>query len=240
MGWGRDVGGADAITVGDGGESGDVRAEEPAEGLGLGLAQLRELCGDMGDRAVMLADLFATGSRDNDGGIPVLAESAGERPGGALASGCGGQDLGVPPLDLGGPRLGKAAHGRCAANGVEVAKGTDGQIVVRLVEGITPGHGEAVDARGSAATAGRRRTEGCSRPGLDVPLGLEGVQVAADRRGRQTQSRREGTCCGRSALEQGARDPTRTTDQHFHNPNVTQLPGVGNAGPRQPAPTLPP
>ena len=35
------------------------RAEEPADGLGLGLAQLRELVGDVGDRAVLLAQLLA-------------------------------------------------------------------------------------------------------------------------------------------------------------------------------------
>ena len=35
------------------------RAEQPGEDLGLGLAQLRELLGHVGDRAVVLADLLA-------------------------------------------------------------------------------------------------------------------------------------------------------------------------------------
>ena len=55
----RDAGGADAVAVGDGGQPLDVGAEHPAEGLGLGLAQLRELVGDVGDRAVVLAQLLA-------------------------------------------------------------------------------------------------------------------------------------------------------------------------------------
>jgi hypothetical protein len=33
----------------------DVGAEDPADGLGLGLAQLGELLRDVGDRAVLLA-----------------------------------------------------------------------------------------------------------------------------------------------------------------------------------------
>ena len=35
------------------------RAEHPADGLGLGLAQLGELVGHVGDRAVLLAQLLA-------------------------------------------------------------------------------------------------------------------------------------------------------------------------------------
>ena len=55
---GRDVGGADAVAVGDGGQSLDMRAEQAGEDLGLGLAQLRELLGDVRDRAVVLAQLL--------------------------------------------------------------------------------------------------------------------------------------------------------------------------------------
>ena len=55
----RDAGGADAVAVGDGGQALDVAAEDAADRLGLGLAQLRELVGDVGDRAVLLAQLLA-------------------------------------------------------------------------------------------------------------------------------------------------------------------------------------
>ena len=48
-----------AVAVRDRGEPLDVRAKEPHEHLRLGLAQLREICGDVSDRAVVLADLDA-------------------------------------------------------------------------------------------------------------------------------------------------------------------------------------
>ena len=54
-----DVRGAHAVAAGDGGESLDVGAEQPREDLGLGLAQLRELRGDVRHRAVVLAQLLA-------------------------------------------------------------------------------------------------------------------------------------------------------------------------------------
>ena len=47
------------IALGQGGQALDVDAEESAEGIGLGLAQLRELRGDVLDRAVALAQLEA-------------------------------------------------------------------------------------------------------------------------------------------------------------------------------------
>ena len=59
----RDAGGADTVAVGDGGQALDVAAEDLADGLGLGLAQLRELVGDVGDRAVLLAQLLARPGR---------------------------------------------------------------------------------------------------------------------------------------------------------------------------------
>ena len=43
----------------DGGQPLDVAVEQLADQLGLGLAQLRELVRDVGDRAVLLAQLLA-------------------------------------------------------------------------------------------------------------------------------------------------------------------------------------
>ncbi len=51
------MGRAHAIAVGDGRQSLDVGAEHLLERTCLGLAQLGELGGHMGDRAVVLADL---------------------------------------------------------------------------------------------------------------------------------------------------------------------------------------
>ena len=54
-----DAGRADPVTVGDGGQPLDVAAENLGDDLGLRLAQLRELVGDVGDRAVLLTELLA-------------------------------------------------------------------------------------------------------------------------------------------------------------------------------------
>ena len=60
--------------------------EQPGEDLGLGLAQLRELRGDVRDRAVVLADLVAVRCRADRGSVAV----GGQRPGQRLGrSSCG-------------------------------------------------------------------------------------------------------------------------------------------------------
>ena len=58
------MGGAHAVAVGDGRQPLDMRADQAGDHLGLRLAQLRELGGDVGHRAVVLAQLAAGGDRD--------------------------------------------------------------------------------------------------------------------------------------------------------------------------------
>ena len=69
----RDVGRADTVAVGDGGQPLDVGAEQPGERLGLGLAQLGELLGHVGDRAVVLAQLLTEGAARAGRGRVVAA-----------------------------------------------------------------------------------------------------------------------------------------------------------------------
>jgi hypothetical protein len=54
-----DVCGADAVAVRDRSEPLHGRSQQPAESLGFGLAQLRELGRHVRDRAVVLAELLA-------------------------------------------------------------------------------------------------------------------------------------------------------------------------------------
>ena len=85
----RDVRRAHAVTVGDGREPLDVASEQAGEHLGLGLAQLRELGRDVGDRAVVLAQLVADGRAAHRGSVAVLAQrlaSASARSAGSAAS----------------------------------------------------------------------------------------------------------------------------------------------------------
>jgi hypothetical protein len=87
------------VALGQGGQALDVDAEQARERLGLGLAELRELGGDVLHRAVALAEL-----------------DAGERAGTGRADGACGRRVavGVQRVD----------QGRSAVGGV-VARGPD-------------------------------------------------------------------------------------------------------------------
>src|SRR5262249_26365569 len=58
----RDVRGAYPVAVRDGREALHGRAEQPPEGFGLGLAELRVLLGDSRHRAMMLTELVSPAS----------------------------------------------------------------------------------------------------------------------------------------------------------------------------------
>src|SRR5581483_3919420 len=100
-----DMRGADAVAVRDRSEPLDRRAKQPAERLGLRLAQLRELGRHVRDRAVVLAELLAVAAADGGrgargGGVAVRGQRLGQRlgPGGEVPAGHRG---GVPALELG-------------------------------------------------------------------------------------------------------------------------------------------
>ena len=61
------MGRADTVAVSDGGEPLDGTTHQAGERLGLGLTQLREPLGHVGDRTVVLAQLLPRGRR-LDGG----------------------------------------------------------------------------------------------------------------------------------------------------------------------------
>ena len=102
-----DVGGADAVAVGDGGQALDVGAEQPRERPRLGLAQLRELRGDVGDRAVVLAELPA-GARS--GAPRQRSRRRSERLGQGVAPGAPGRPRG--PRRRAAPRAARPAARR--------------------------------------------------------------------------------------------------------------------------------
>ena len=82
--------GARGVAACDGRQALHVRAEQLGEGAGLGLAQLRELGGHVGDRAVVLAELDAPGARPGAdladlGGVPRAAST----PASAATRSCG-------------------------------------------------------------------------------------------------------------------------------------------------------
>lgn len=77
--WGcvGDARGADTVTLSDSGESLDVTPEDPSDDFGLCLAQLRELSSDMGDRAVLLAQLLGHGQGANRCGVAAPIQDLG-------------------------------------------------------------------------------------------------------------------------------------------------------------------
>src|ERR687893_3017483 len=75
----RDVSGAYAVAVGDGGQSLYMNAQQLRESPGLDLAELRELLGDMRHRAVVLAQLLTAAGRKGAGDVAVLGQRLGQR-----------------------------------------------------------------------------------------------------------------------------------------------------------------
>ncbi len=148
-----DVGGADTVAVGDGGQSLDVPAEQPREDLGLGLAQLGELLGHVRDRAVVLAELLAGTGLHGGGGIAVGGQRLGEHLR-LLARGRQLQQRPVPHLHLGDPLPGELHDGLVATGLGDEAQSGRGQVVVGLVEGVPAGVGQHEDLGGAATAAG--------------------------------------------------------------------------------------
>ena len=162
----RDVGGADTVAVGDGGQSLDVAAEQPGEHLGLGLAQLRELGRDVRDRAVVLAELVADGRAAHRGSVAVLAQRLGQRLGAVVGRRRPRQRRGSAPRARrpGGGRTRRRPRRPPVSR--EEAQRAGGEVVVRLVEGVAAGVGEHEDLGRAAAPAGAvdARLAGLERP----------------------------------------------------------------------------
>ena len=232
-----DAGGADAVAVGDRRQSSDVGAEGPADRLGLGLAQLGELVGHVGDRAVLLAQLVAdhrqpTGAR----GVALVGEDPGQRLGGAQV-GVGLGDPGVVALDERHPAPGELDD-RVVAGGLrQEAEGLRREVVVLLVEAVATGLGQREDPSRSAPPPAGLRLRLLR---LDGALGGQVVEVPAyggrgqaqplgqvgGRAGTVLEDRPGHPLAGRRVLRVRCLGTLRGRDAEFHNTSVTLLPGA--------------
>lgn len=132
---GGDEGGADVIALGQGGQALNMDAEESAEGVGLCLAELGELSGDVLDGAVPLAQLQADDDVVTDGAgagsVALDAQGLHQGLGTGLRFVAGGVETALAPLLEGTDALvGKGSHGLLSAGLADEAHGVDGELVI--------------------------------------------------------------------------------------------------------------
>lgn len=118
-----------------------MAAEQASERLGLGLAELRELGGDMRYRAVVLTDLGTARTGADRGGVAVKGQRIGESLR-SLRLADRRDQRAIPRLELGHPTPGELLDGRLAAGLTQEAQGVHCKVVVCLVEGIASGVGD--------------------------------------------------------------------------------------------------
>ena len=130
---------ADVGALTDGGQSLHVGTKQSREELGLGFAQLRELCRDMCHGAVVLAELVtvATGAGDDRRRIPFTGQRLCQRSG-TLGNRHLRQHRLIPLANVLNPFAGELVDGQRATHLGEVAQRLGGQIVVGLVKSAPP------------------------------------------------------------------------------------------------------
>ena len=236
-----------AVAVRDRGEPLDMRAEEPDEHLGLGLAQLREICGHMCNRAVVLAHLDARAGLLGRRGVAIGREGPGQHRsqfGWTAISWHLCQCRRVANFETVQALPRERAHRRVAAGISQVSEGLDRDVVVGMRKQGVAVVGQGKELR-RAATASQLSANLTLRDLAHPPGRDQRIEVAADRRGRETEAGAEGTGALRTAIVQGPDDPVtgsrvigasssarrrggrrrRVRDRRgFHNTIVTYLP----------------
>ncbi len=198
-----------AVAVRDRGEPLNVRAEQPDEHLRLGLAQLREICRDMSDRTVVLADLNARAGLLSGCGVAVGREGPRQHLsqfGWTAISWHLCQRRRVANFETVQPLPRERAYCRVAAGISQVSEGLDRDVVVGMGEQRVAVIGQGKELRG-AATASQLTANLALRDLTDPPRRDQRVEVAADRRRRQAEARAQGACALRTAIVQGPGDP---------------------------------
>ena len=199
----------------------------------LGLAERGELRGDVLDGAVPLAQL-----------------DAGERAGARLADGAGGcrEAVGVQGLDQGSRTVGDAAtgllepvgvalleggdavrgellHGALAAGAAQEAQRVTGEVVVVADKRPVTALGEHPRLRGPAPAAGAG-----GLAGLDQPLGVQGVDLAAHGGLGEAEPVDQGGDADRPLLAHDAQDPVAGARLEDVGAGINHTPMLGNCG----------
>ena len=176
------------IALGQGGQALDMDAEESAEGIGLGLAQLRELRGDVLDGAVPLAqldtDAAVVADRADAGSVALDPQGLDEGPCALPGISTRGGDT-VPDtlLELADALVGEGAHGVGAGVVAQEPHGIGREAVVVGPEAVVPGVADDPFAGRTTAPA----LAVLRGPAVHGALLGELVEVAAHARGGQPE-----------------------------------------------------
>ena len=177
-----------------------MRADQARDHPRLGLAQLRELLGDVRHRAVMLAQLPAGGDRRRAGRIALRRQGAGERfgPRQRIVTGIPGRGA-APLFERAHQLMRERGHRGVAVVASDPPQRSCGQIVIGVrATPHPPGIGEREDL-------GR-----ASPPALPVhvlfardhlAVGEHGVEVTPDRGRAQPDRLPQLGRCGRAVLQ---------------------------------------
>ena len=158
-----------------------MRADEPADHLGLGLTQLGELGGDVRHRAMVLAQLPAGGDRRRAGSVSLAGQRLGQclGPGQRVIRCAGGgtvHGIAAALLEPGHTLGGEPGDGFGSLAGGDMPERGQGQVVVGVRKAGSALLAQCVAAgRPSAAPVGLGR----GVPFVHAPLGQQRVEVAA-------------------------------------------------------------
>jgi hypothetical protein len=170
--------------VGDGRQPLNVRAEHALEGSRLGLAQLRELGGDVRNWAVVLTQLHAGAGVLGTGSVSLAGQRHGQGFDPAFATPRirpDGHRRGDRGLERARPMGSEFGNGSLATGFPQIAQGRRGQVVIGVRERRPPGVGQRVGTGRPPAPST------ATGPGVALGqevVGYQGVQMAPDGRRR--------------------------------------------------------
>jgi hypothetical protein len=173
---------------------------------------------DAGERAV------AGAHRSRGRGEAVVVEGLDERgdPVGRLLP-RRGEAVGIPLLEGGDAVLGELVHGGLTHGAAQEAECVAGEVVVVADEGPVATLGEHPRPRRAAATA---RTGGLA--GLDEPVGVQGVDLAADGGLGEAEPLDEGRDAHRALLAHDAEHPVARARLQGVGSGINHTPMLGN------------
>lgn len=198
-------------------------AQHFSHGLLLGLAQLREFLGNVGNRTVVLADLHTVDRPADPGGggdVASLTERTGNplsrRFDGAIVRALGRLNTGQDCVDT---APGEGANGIVTAEFPELADGCGRQVVIGVVE-LGPARAGQSVALGGTTTS--HLLPGRRRDGLGVARVDQSIEVPPHAGGRKAQPVTDLT---------GGNGPRFQQQAHNGAAGVTIRPGSRGCGP---------